>query len=336
MKKILITGGAGFIGSHVVRYFSRQYPEYHIHNLDALTYAGNLENITDLKSKKNHTFLKADIRDARLVDEIFEKYQFDSVIHLAAESHVDRSLTHPNLFIETNVIGTVNLMNAAKRIWKNHFEGKLFYHISTDEVYGSADGASLFTENTPYNPQSPYAASKAAADHLVRAYHNTYQLPIKLSNCSNNYGPNQFPEKLIPLCIHNILQGKSLPIYGDGNFVRDWLYVMDHVRAINSIFHLGKIGETYNIGGGNQWKNIDLIKLLCTILDKKLRKKQGISQQLITFVEDRPGHDRRYAIDATKLKTELNWLPSISLEEGLEKTVQWYLDHQSWLGNGIK
>lgn len=336
MKKILITGGAGFIGSHVVRYFSCQYPEYYIYNLDALTYAGNLENITDLEPKKNYTFLKADIRNAKAVDEIFEKYQFDSVIHLAAESHVDRSLTHPNLFIETNVIGTVNLMNAAKRIWKNRFEGKLFYHISTDEVYGSADGASLFTESTPYNPQSPYAASKAAADHLVRAYHNTYHLPIKLSNCSNNYGPNQFPEKLIPLCIHNILQGKSLPIYGDGNFVRDWLYVMDHVRAIDSIFHLGKIGETYNIGGGNQWKNIDLVKLLCTILDKKLRKKQGISQQLITFVEDRPGHDRRYAIDAAKLKTELNWQASVSLEEGLEKTVQWYLDNQSWLGNRIK
>ncbi len=331
MKKILITGGAGFIGSHVVRYFSHHYPKYHIYNLDALTYAGNLENITDLKSKKNYTFLKADIRDSRVVDEIFEKYQFDSIIHLAAESHVDRSLTNPNLFVETNVIGTINLMNSAKRIWKNGLEGKLFYHISTDEVYGSADGASLFTEKTSYNPQSPYAASKAAADHLVRAYHNTYKLPIKISNCSNNYGPNQFPEKLIPLCIHNILQGKPLPIYGDGNFVRDWLYVIDHVQAIDIIFHRGSIGETYNIGGDNQWKNIDLVKLLCTILDKKLGRKSGTFQQLITFVKDRPGHDRRYAIDAAKLKTELNWQPSINLEEGLETTVQWYLGHQKAL-----
>ncbi|APD06090.1 dTDP-glucose 4,6-dehydratase [Flavobacteriaceae bacterium UJ101] len=332
-KKILITGGAGFIGSHVVRHFVTQYPNYTIYNLDALTYAGNLENIRDIEKATNYTFIKADIRDRDVMNKLFEKYQFDSVIHLAAESHVDRSITDPNAFIETNVLGTANLMNAARAIWKDDFENKLFYHVSTDEVYGSLGETGYFVETTPYDPQSPYSASKAASDQMVRAYHNTYGFPIKISNCSNNYGPNHFPEKLIPLFIHNIQNNKPLPVYGDGNYTRDWLYVLDHARAIDEVFHNGKLGDTYNIGGFNEWKNLDLVKLLCSIMDEKLGKEKGISEELITYVKDRPGHDRRYAIDATKLNKELGWEPSVTFEEGLEKTVQWFLDNKEWLEN---
>ncbi|MFV0237936.1 MAG: dTDP-glucose 4,6-dehydratase [Flavobacteriales bacterium] len=332
-RKIVITGGAGFIGSHVVRHFVTQYPNYKIYNLDALTYAGNLENIRDIENASNYTFIKADIRQKDLINELFEKYQFDSIIHLAAESHVDRSITDPNAFIETNVLGTANLMNAAISVWKGDFKNKLFYHVSTDEVYGSLGETGFFLETTPYNPQSPYSASKAASDHMVRAYHNTYGFPIKISNCSNNYGPNHFPEKLIPLFIHNIQNNKPLPVYGDGDYTRDWLYVLDHARAIDKIFHSGKIGDTYNIGGFNEWKNLDLIKLLCSIMDEKLGKQKGSSEQLITYVKDRPGHDRRYAIDATKLNKELRWEPSVTFEEGLEKTIQWFLDNKEWLKN---
>ncbi len=330
-RKVVITGGAGFIGSHVVRHFVNQYPNYEIYNLDVLTYAGNLENLRDIENNANYTFLKADIRDKDSINNLFEKYQFDSVIHLAAESHVDRSITDPNAFIETNVLGTANLMNAALKIWKDDFKEKLFYHVSTDEVYGSLGETGFFLETTPYDPQSPYSASKAASDHLVRAYYNTYGFPVKISNCSNNYGPNHFPEKLIPLFINNIQNNKPLPVYGDGNYTRDWLYVLDHARAIDAIFHKGTLGETYNIGGFNEWKNLDLIQLLCSIMDEKLGKEKGTSEQLITYVKDRPGHDRRYAIDATKLNKELGWKPSVTFEEGLEKTVQWFLNNKEWL-----
>lgn len=330
-KKILITGGAGFIGSHVVRLFVNQHTDSHIYNLDALTYAGNLENIGDIENVSNYTFFKGDIKDIEFVNSLFQEHQFDVVIHLAAESHVDRSITHPNDFIETNVLGTANLLNAFRTIWKGNFEGKLFYHVSTDEVYGSLGKTGLFTESTSYDPQSPYAASKASSDHLVRAYGNTYGLPFVISNCSNNYGANQFPEKLIPLFIHNIKNNKALPVYGDGNYTRDWLFVEDHAIAIDEIFRNGKIGETYNIGGFNEWTNLNLIHLLCKLMDDKLNRKKGTSAKLITFVKDRAGHDRRYAIDATKINKELGWKPSVTFEEGLAKTIDWYLVNQDWL-----
>ena len=332
-KKILITGGAGFIGSHVVRLFVEKYPEYSIYNLDALTYAGNLENVKDLEEKPNYEFIKGDIKDADFLRRIFQKYRFEGVIHLAAESHVDRSITNPNDFIETNVLGTANLLNAFKETHHESFEGTLFYHVSTDEVYGSLGKTGLFEETTPYDPQSPYASSKAASDHLVRAYGNTYGLPFMISNCSNNYGANQFPEKLIPLFINNIQQEKSLPVYGDGNYTRDWLYVEDHAIAIDLIFHKGAQGETYNIGGFNEWTNLNLIKLLCTLMDKKLDRAEGSSEKLITYVKDRAGHDRRYAIDAGKLNRELGWKPTVTFEEGLEKTLDWYLANKEWLAN---
>ncbi|MCO5231728.1 MAG: dTDP-glucose 4,6-dehydratase [Chitinophagales bacterium] len=332
-KKVLITGGAGFIGSHLIRLFVNKYPNYAIFNLDKLTYAGNLENLKDVENKSNYKFIKGDINDAQFVNELFLEHQFDSVIHLAAESHVDRSITDPLAFIYTNIIGTVNLLNAAKDIWNSKYEGKKFYHISTDEVYGSLAEDGFFLETTSYDPQSPYSASKASSDHFVRAYGNTYGIPVVVSNCSNNYGPNQFPEKLIPLIIHNILHNKSLPIYGDGKYTRDWLWVKDHAMAIDTIFHQGKIGETYNIGGFNEWKNIDIVLLICKLLDEKLGNPSGTSAQLITYVIDRPGHDRRYAIDASKLKNELNWTPSITFEEGIEQTISWYLDNQQWLDN---
>ncbi len=330
-KKIVITGGAGFIGSHVVRRFVTQYPEYEITNLDALTYAGNLENIKDLENKENYRFVKGDIKDPDFLDQLFSKERFDAVIHLAAESHVDRSITDPNDFIETNVLGTANLMNAFIDVHRDSFDGKLFYHVSTDEVYGSLGKEGLFTETTPYDPQSPYAASKAASDHLVRAYGNTYQMPYVISNCSNNYGSHQFPEKLIPLFIHNIRNKKELPVYGDGQYTRDWLYVVDHATAIDEIFHKARNGETYNIGGFNEWTNLDLIHLLCKIMDDKLQQAEGTSAGLIRFVKDRAGHDRRYAIDASKLNRELGWKPSVTFEEGLEKTVEWYLSNPEWL-----
>ncbi len=329
-RKILITGGAGFIGSHVVRRFVRNYSDYHIYNLDALTYAGNLENLKDIENKPNYHFIKADITDLDKIMELFTRYKFDGVIHLAAESHVDRSISDPNAFIKTNIMGTVNLLNAAREIWKDA-KGKLFYHISTDEVYGSLGETGLFTEETPYDPKSPYSASKASSDHLVRAFNHTYKLPVVLSNCSNNYGPNQFPEKLIPLAINNIKEKKSIPIYGKGENVRDWLYVNDHAAAIDMIFHKGEVGETYNIGGKNEWTNIDLIHKLCEIMDRKLDRKDGESAELITFVKDRAGHDLRYAIDSSKIEKELNWSPSLQFEEGLEKTVDWYLENASWL-----
>jgi dTDP-glucose 4,6-dehydratase len=333
MKKILITGGAGFIGSHVIRLFVNKYPDYHIFNLDKLTYAGNLENLTDIDKKPNYTFIKGDIVDGNFILQLFEKHKFDGIVHLAAESHVDRSISNPMEFIMTNIVGTVNLLNAAKHIWKNDFSNKLFYHVSTDEVYGSLGETGYFYETTAYDPHSPYSASKASSDHLARAYHDTYGLPVTISNCSNNYGPNQFPEKLIPLFINNIRNKKPLPVYGKGENVRDWLYVIDHALAIDLIFHKGKKGETYNIGGHNEWKNIDLIKVLCKVIDKKLSHPTGESEKLITYVTDRAGHDLRYAIDSSKLHNELGWKPSLQFEEGIEKTVDWYLKNEKWLNN---
>jgi len=333
MKNILITGGAGFIGSHVVRLFVNKYPESTIVNLDKLTYAGNLLNLTDIENKPNYQFVKGDIVDGQFIFDLFEKHGFDIVVHLAAESHVDRSIANPMEFVHANVTGTVNLLNAAKHFWQNKWEGKRFYHVSTDEVYGSLGDEGLFTESTPYDPRSPYSASKASSDHFVRAYHHTYGLPVVISNCSNNYGPNQFPEKLIPLFINNIINKKPLPVYGKGENVRDWLYVVDHAEAIDLILQEGKQGETYNIGGHNEWKNLDLIKLLCKIMDKKLGRDPGTSEGLITYVKDRAGHDLRYAIDASKLQNELGWKPSLTFETGLEKCVDWYLNNGEWLRN---
>jgi dTDP-glucose 4,6-dehydratase len=332
-KNILITGGAGFIGSHVIRLFVNKYPNYHIFNLDSLTYAGNLENLLDIEEKPNYHFIKADINNAEEMFSLFNKFKFESVIHLAAESHVDRSITDPLAFVKTNVLGTMNLLNAAKACWKDDFNEKLFYHISTDEVYGTLGETGLFTETTPYAPNSPYSASKASSDHFVRAYGETYDVPYIISNCSNNYGPNQFPEKLIPLFINNIIQNKPLPVYGDGKYTRDWLFVIDHAKAIDLAFHKGENKETYNIGGFNEWQNIDLIKILCVLMDKKLGREKGSSEKLIAYIKDRPGHDKRYAIDATKISKELGWKPSVTFEEGLEKTIDWYLENEVWLKN---
>ena len=330
-KTILITGGAGFIGSHLVRLFVQKYPDYKIINLDALTYAGNLENIADIENSANYEFIKGDIRDASFIDQLFDANQFDGVIHLAAESHVDRSISDPMSFITTNIIGTVNLLNAARKIWKDSFENKRFYHISTDEVYGSLGDVGFFLETTSYDPRSPYSASKASSDHLVRAYSHTYGLPIVLTNCSNNYGPNQFPEKLIPLAINNIKNNKPIPIYGKGENIRDWLYVVDHARAIDLVYHNGVNGETYNIGGHNEWTNIDLIKKMCEIMDRKLDRDSGSCASLISYVKDRAGHDMRYAIDSTKIKDELGWMPSLQFEKGIEKTIDWYLANEEWM-----
>lgn len=331
MKKVLITGGAGFIGSHVVRLFLTKYPNYHIFNLDALTYAGNLENLSDIERYPNYTFLKGDITDEDYINTIFNQYQFEKVIHLAAESHVDRSIENPLAFVKTNVIGTLHLLNAFKSLWKDNWNDKLFYHISTDEVYGTLGAEGLFIETTAYDPNSPYSASKASSDHFVRAYGETYGLPYIITNCSNNYGPNQFPEKLIPLFINNIIKEKPLPVYGDGKYTRDWLFVEDHAIAIDLVFHKGNNGETYNIGGFNEWQNIDLIHLLCEIMDKKLGRSSGKSAELITYVKDRPGHDLRYAIDASKINGILGWSPSVTFEQGLEKTIDWYLHNTEWL-----
>ena len=332
-KVILITGGAGFIGSHVLRLFVNKYPNYKIVNLDKLTYAGNLENLKDIESMDNYIFEKGDIVDKDYVNSLFTKYNFDGVIHLAAESHVDRSITNPMEFIMTNVVGTVNLLNASKNLWEGSEAGKLFYHVSTDEVYGSLGDKGLFLETTSYDPQSPYSSSKASSDHFVRSYGNTYGMPYVISNCSNNYGPNQFPEKLLPLFINNIRNGKALPVYGDGKFTRDWLYVVDHAIAIDKIYHEGRNGETYNIGGFNEWTNIDLIKILCKQMDIALGNQAGTAEKLITYVKDRPGHDKRYAIDANKLKNELGWEPSLQFEGGLAKTITWYLANEKWLDN---
>jgi dTDP-glucose 4,6-dehydratase len=333
MQTILITGGAGFIGSHLTRLFVTKYPAYKIVNLDALTYAGNLSNLNDIEQANNYSFVKGDIADIDFVKSLFQTHHFTGVLHCAAESHVDRSITDPLSFVRTNVIGTVNLLQAAKDHWKGDMAGKLFYHISTDEVYGSLGEEGFFTEETAYDPRSPYSASKASSDHFVRAYHHTYGLPVKISNCSNNYGPFHFPEKLIPLCIHNIINKKPLPIYGKGENVRDWLFVEDHVRAIDLIYHKGIVGETYNIGGHNEWTNISLVKELCRQMDKKLGREEGENEKLITYVTDRAGHDLRYAIDATKLKEELGWLPSLQFEEGLSITIDWYLNNSEWLNN---
>ncbi len=336
-KTILITGGAGFIGSHLVRLMVNKYPNYKIINLDKLTYAGNLANLTDIENAPNYEFVKGDIVDAEFIHDLFDKYQFDSVIHLAAESHVDRSIANPMEFIMTNIVGTANLLNAARSIWKiSNFQSpisNLFYHVSTDEVYGSLGNEGMFEETTPYDPRSPYSASKASSDHLVRAYYHTFGLPMVISNCSNNYGSHQFPEKLIPLFIHNIKNNKPLPVYGKGENIRDWLWVEDHARAIDVIFHQAKVGETYNIGGHNEWKNIDLIKVICKVMDKKLGRPSGTSEKLISYVTDRAGHDLRYAIDSTKLKNELGWMPSLQFEEGIEKTIDWYLNNEEWLNN---
>jgi dTDP-glucose 4,6-dehydratase len=333
MKKILVTGGAGFIGSHVLRRLVNKYPNYKIYNLDTLTYAGNLENLKDIEHLENYMFLKGDINDIMFLESIFEKYKFDSVIHLAAESHVDRSISDPLTFAKTNILGTINLLNSFKNLWINNFSGKLFYHVSTDEVYGTLGETGLFTETNSYAPNSPYSASKASSDHFVRAYGETYNMPYIISNCSNNYGANQFPEKLIPLFINNIINKNNLPVYGDGNYTRDWLYVKDHAIAIDTIFHKGKNNETYNVGGFNEWKNIDLVKLLCNLMDDKLNREIGESEKLITYVKDRPGHDLRYAIDASKIKEKLGWEPTVTFEEGLQKTIDWYFDNQEWLKN---
>lgn len=332
-RKILITGGAGFIGSHVVRLFVNKHKEDQIYNLDALTYAGNLENLRDIDGAPNYHFIKADIVDGGAIQALFDQHKFTDVIHLAAESHVDRSITDPLAFVRTNVIGTVNLLNAFRDTWKGNFENKLFYHISTDEVYGTLGETGLFEETTPYDPNSPYSASKASSDHFVRAYGETYGLRYIVTNCSNNYGPNQFPEKLIPLFINNVLNNKALPVYGDGKYTRDWLYVLDHARAIDLVFHKGRNGETYNIGGFNEWQNIELIRLLIAQMDEKLGRPAGASEKLITYVTDRPGHDRRYAIDATKLNKELGWKPSVTFEEGLSATIDWYLQNEAWMKN---
>lgn len=334
-RTILITGGAGFIGSHVVRLFVEKYPDYKIINLDKLTYAGNLKNLTDVENKNNYEFVKGDILDTDLLKSLFEQHHFDGVIHLAAESHVDRSITNPLEFVQTNVIGTANLLNVAKNAWSGKMEGKLFYHISTDEVFGSLGKEGYFVETTSYDPRSPYSASKASSDHFVRAYYHTYNLPVVVSNCSNNYGPNQFPEKLIPLAINNIKNKKNIPIYGKGDNVRDWLYVVDHASAIDLLFHNAKSGETYNIGGDNEWTNLDLIKTLCMIMDEKLGREKGESEQLIEFVTDRAGHDLRYAIDFTKINKELAWKPSLGFKKGLELTVDWYLTNEQWLNDVV-
>ena len=333
MKNILVTGGAGFIGSHVIRLFVNKYPEYMIYNLDALTYAGNLENLISIENNENYTFIKGDITDEVFIEKLFQDKQFDTVIHLAAESHVDRSISNPLTFAKTNILGTINLLNSFKNLWINDWIDKRFYHISTDEVYGSLGLTELFTETTSYDPNSPYSASKASSDHFVRAYGETYRMPYVISNCSNNYGPHQFPEKLVPLFINNILNNKPLPVYGDGNYTRDWLYVIDHAIAIDLVLHKGVNHQTYNIGGFNEWKNIDLVKLLCQQIDKKLGRDSCVSEKLITYVKDRPGHDLRYAIDASKISKELGWSPTVTFEEGLSKTIDWYLSNEDWLNN---